>query len=200
VEQLLVILIFAAIAVANQFLKKSREGGGSVPDDKVKTVRPPVYRPVAQQRQESDEERMRKFMEALGVPATSPPPRKIERPVRVPQPVPSSRPAQVVKSAPAPPALPRNPVQAVPPPIVQPVMAGQSRLDPETAFPEAAPVATMARMEEVPTGVAAPPKIEVIPSNLPQNIRAMLRNRDSIRNAILLREILDLPRGLQPYR
>jgi hypothetical protein len=59
---------------------------------------------------------------------------------------------------------------------------------------------TAAPASEAPAGIPALPKVEVVASNLSTDIRAMLRNRDSLRNAILLREILDLPRGLQSYR
>lgn len=204
-EQLIIILIFAAIAVANQLLKKSREGDNATSDDFEKIVRPPrPNRPLTPRPQETDEERMRRFMEALGVPPTSPPPRQVARPAQVSQPVetlrPPVRPARVTKSA-LPPLPSRKPVQPAPPPIVLPVLveAGQTRPEPETSFPEAAPLVTAAAVGETPVDSPATRNTEVIASNLPENIRAMLRNRDSIRSAILLREIIDLPRGLRSY-
>jgi len=79
------------------------------------------------------------------------------------------------------------------------VEASQTRPEPETSFPEAAPLMTVPEVGEVPAGVPTKQKTEVVASNLSENIRAMLRNRDSIRGAILLREIIDLPRGLRSY-
>jgi len=210
VEQLVILLIFGAIAAANHFLKKSREG--NVPGQRnpgTPVVRPPSYRPVVRQSEESDEERMRRFMEALGVPVTSAPPRKIERPVQPPQPVQIQQPAirrpasEPTAGTTRPSVRPRKPVPAVPPPVVQPVLihATHPPLDPATPFPEAA-VSSPSVPATEPSSPPLPgePKIEVVSSNLPMNIRAMLRNRDSIRNAILLREIIDSPRGLQSYR
>ena len=201
-EQLIIIVIFVAIAAANHLLKKSREGDG--PDDAGKIVRPPrVNRPAARP-QETDEERMRRFMEALGVPATSvQPPRKIARPGRGPQPgqLPRTpaRPAQAAKTVP--PLIPSTPVHADPPSVILSAMVetSQTRPEPETSFPEAALPVAAAAVGESPAGAPSTLKPEPVISNLPENIRAMLRNRDSIRSAILLREILDAPRGLQSY-
>jgi hypothetical protein len=205
VEQLIIIVIFVAIAAANHLLKKSREGDGPGPEDAGKIVRPPrVNRPAARP-QETDEERMRRFMEALGVPVTSvPPPRKIARPGRVPQtgqpPRTPARPAQVAKTAPPPP-IPASPVQGEPPHVILSAMAetSQTRPEPETSFPEASLPVAVAAVDESPADASSTLKTEPVISNLPENIRAMLRNRDSIRSAILLREILDAPRGLQSY-
>ena len=193
-EQLVVILILAAIAVANKLLKKSAESGGSIQKEGEDIPKPPLaYRPAVQRQPESDEERMRKFMEALGVPPSSPPPRRITRPVR---------PAQTPRSsqaAPLPPVRPRNPVQA-PPPLSQPapIQTAVPPAEPETSFPEPALV-TAPPVEQAPAGIPAALKTGTPALYSPSNIRALLRNRDSLRNAILLREIIDSPKGLQAY-
>lgn len=206
-EQLIFILIFAAIAVANQLLKKSRQAEDTPPPDESRKIRrpPPAYRPPARS-QESEEERMRKFMEALGVPQTSIPPRKIVRTVRTSQspqvpPLPV-RPQRAAGTTPALPVQPGKPVVRDPAADVQPVVIETVRPpeEPATAFPEAAVPVTAAPMEEVPVAIPASIGKEIANRNPARDFRALLLNRDSIRRAILLREILGPPPGLQPYR
>jgi len=207
VEQLIVILIFVAIAVANQLLKKSREGDDTdLGDADEKIIRPPRVNRPAMRPQETDEERMRRFMEALGVPPTSAPPRQIKSPAQSVQPVqpyrPPTRPVRAEKSSLSPVIQSRKPVSSIPPVLERPVVeqAGETRPEPETAFPEAALPVTVAAVGETPADVPVTLKAEAVPSNLPLNIRSMLRNRDSIRAAMILREVIDSPRGLQSYR
>ena len=168
-EQLIVILIFGVIATVNYLLKKRGDSDDSI--DPIKTAPPNrSARPSA----EDEEERMRRFMEALGVPASPPPPRKIERPVRTIQKRVSSsvvRPQKTTVSTPSP---------ALPTAIFSPEL-------PITA-PESILEATRSVGE----------KAKIPDPDL--NIRAILRNRDRIRQAILLKEILGTPRGLEPYR
>ena len=205
-EQLIIILIFAAIAVTNQLLKKSRQGNIPPPDDDWQPpVRPPSSRPVARQ-EETEEERMRRFMEALGVPANSPPPRKIVRPSQGPPPIQPHRPVQpsvVITRKTI--RTPQVPPIAVAPPMParqEPVTVVPLSSEPVSAFPESVPIAVETPVGESPAVLPqrAPAAGDASALNLPATVRAMLANRDSIRSAILLREILDPPRGLQSYR
>jgi hypothetical protein len=149
----------------------------------------------------SEEERMRKFLEALGVPPTAMPPRKINPRTDVP-------------------ARPLSPVR--PPPVLLPRIPRQTpREQPRKATPRAIPEAAPAlrsetRREEFPIlpsprtavepGTVEFPKTEEFASQEKttresrEDVRALLRNGRGLRDAVILREILGPPPGLKPAR
>jgi len=209
VNQLVILIIFGVIALANYYIKKSREDAETFDS----TPPPPIRRPPAPQKPivqtEPEEERMRRFMEALGVPPTGQPPGTLQR--RAPtqqnvQPVATVRSVRTVTRIPAQPVrLRQTLVQAIPPlpvvqqgpvvPVDQPTLA-----QPETAFPEAPaipsePVLLPAFATATATEPSAPARAVDLFS-----IRAMLQNPSTIRAAMVLREVMGPPRGLQPYR
>lgn len=97
-DNLIFLLVFAAIAGLQWLFKKMQENAQRVEHDRQasrKVVAEPQRRPVQQpaQIETEEEERMRKFLEALGLPSgssapSSPPP----QPVFVPPPIPQSAP------------------------------------------------------------------------------------------------------------
>ncbi|MFN2476734.1 MAG: hypothetical protein ABR526_10400 [Chthoniobacterales bacterium] len=123
---------------------------------------------------ETEEERMRRFFEALGVPKGESPPREIVKP-RAPKKILPVDPFPVPRSASAPPLLVQQPSVTIPP--VSPAPAPAPVL--QTAIAEvklsAAPV------DEPRTGVAA-----------------RLASADGLRDAIILREIFGPPSSMQP--
>jgi hypothetical protein len=158
------------------------------------TVRPPP--------EMREDERMRKFLEALGVPKSSLPP--VARPSSTPPPAPqrpvprASRP--LPRPTPAPPQLPRPiprrvPVEETyePEPIRRPVP------EPPSMLPQVEP-------PPAPVAIEPPPEIRApiyVPTGIERHrpqlgaLRASLRNRSEFQRAILLREILGPPLGLQ---
>ena len=195
-NDLLILLVLAGIALVFRWLsgqgsKEDSEKPGS-PSPNERPQRPPA---------ESEEERVRRFLEALGVPPGSAPP----PPVR---PRPSAPRRVVTPSQPkAPPKVKRSWVQPLPPLVTTPK---------EMTYPPARPPAPA----PPPPVVLAPPPPVVIaasaptamsprgaPSARPQaapvsvatmgSLGAILRARGSVRQAIMLREILGPPRGLQ---
>jgi hypothetical protein len=179
-EQLIVILIFAAIAIINKALRKGdmTDSGNIDKGSPPLTPSAPVRRLKADQ---TEEERVRKFMEALGVPPGSVvPPKKIVRPQQ--QPVRRVSP-QVRIETPQPAAA----RAAVPPP--QPT----------------APPATYAEASSMPSGksVVSAESTAAIPTALQPaqavDLQAMLKTPASIRTAFILREILGPPRSLQSF-
>ena len=169
-DQLVILLIFGVIATVNYLLKKRGENDGAPRSDD--PIKPATpYRPARPQT-EDEEEKLRRFMEALGVPPPPPTPPKIVRPVQTIQK--RVRPAVVRPAKPT--ALPSPALSAL--------------LPSETAIPSSGP-----------SPVTAPSfKEKATSPETASNIRAMLRNRESIRQAVLLKEILGAPRGLEPYR
>lgn len=168
-EQLVVILIFGVIAAVNQILKKNRErnDASSFGDSEIKVDSPrirPVPRPV-----ESEEERMRRFMEALGRPATQPVPRKITPPIRKSVRAVVQKPQkEAAKSEP----LPKEPEKSVEP-------------NPVTLSAIGVNLNPVILKNESPSAA--------------KNIFALIRKRESLQQAVLMREILDLPRGIRGY-
>ncbi|MEO5717557.1 MAG: hypothetical protein ABIR29_03180 [Chthoniobacterales bacterium] len=146
-------------------------------------VAPPLRPPP-----QSEEERVRRFLEALGMPQGTPPP-------------PPVRPRQVVVTpAAAPPQRPkvkRSPVQPLPPLVTTP----QDFSPPP--IPSVVTVAPVLPEIEIPLPrprlfLPVPRKAAPIPSVPATSLGAMLRSRGSARQAIVLREVLGPPRGLQP--
>ena len=153
----------------------------------------------------SEEERIRRFLEALGQPSSSPPPRKVT-------PRPTASPKQVVVpqvgrwASPLPPLTtqpplvePTPPVTAtLPPPLPTPVPA---RVTPK---PVEAPVFEVRRAQP---SASSRDSAAVFPSaNVPASSRTplttssvltLLASADGLRQAVILREIFGPPRSLQ---
>jgi hypothetical protein len=197
-NQLIVLLIFGAIALINYLIRQSasaprKPGGGTGPSN----LPPRPQRPVQTTGQSGDDERLRKFMEALGVPAQAAPPppsRKVIRPAQAPPRVltPVRRQARIPGPV-SPPAwnVPVQQISTPPPPApAQPAyqaetvgMPSPSTTAYDIASPPPAPVA----------GIA--PSISA--SAMGTDLKSLLKSSSSIRTAILLKEILGAPRGLQ---
>lgn len=207
-DQLIFILIIGGIALVNWLLKKGTS--------KVKNMTEQIERRQQPQSQsqnappDSEEERMRRFFEALGLPPGSAPPPKVQRRTQPP-------------ALPSRPAPPRRPVfegqQEVARRAQNPVERTQRRAQPQTSTPvryetptpaqtrtaEAEPVSVQpifAAAEAIAKSAQVTDKFPsaASPAAAPaqhSDLLAMLRSSSSIRNAVLLREILGAPRGLQ---
>lgn len=166
------------------------------------------------QRTESDEERLRRFMEAVGLPPGSAPP-------------PAVKPRPAAQAGPLHPVTPPNPLVTIPGQLrrVPPAMSAPRQQPPpiRAAQPAGVPAAQAAAapatrhvapvepvtlkpltpwVPETPEALLAAGKAEGAPAAKPQNIEAAgllarLRDPSAIRNAIILREVLGLPKALQ---
>ncbi|MEO7166819.1 MAG: hypothetical protein ABI016_07250 [Chthoniobacterales bacterium] len=181
----IIFFVLAGLALVFKWLTSKGEQGAEkreppAPNETAGPQRPPP---------QSEEERVRRFMEALGMPTGTPPPTARRRAV-----TPAAPPAQ----RPKPPK--RSWAQPLPPLVTTP--EDLSEMPPFTAVP----------LES--TATATPPPVVVAPSPLPlpvtrpsasqppvpvSSLGAMLRARGSIRRAIILREVLGPPRGLQAF-
>jgi hypothetical protein len=193
----LLFLLLVAVAVLFQFLAKAAAKTGK--DQTKPTSTPQTLKPIPRAPTESDEERIRKLLEALGQPPTSRPP---------------------------PPVIPRTGIPPRPLAPVQPPMSPLSQLrreksrkreiipkeirpsqpvrDPgemvpatfevhEGSLPIAPPAASKAPAEIYTGGMRTTVKTD----EARRDIATLLASTSGLRDAMILREILGLPRGLR---
>ncbi len=184
----LLFLLFVAIAIFFQILTRAATKGRRRPGDTTRRSTPPSQRarPIASESEESDADRIRKFLEALGQPSTSKPPEPVaprptyQRPVVLPHVGPMKSPLPPLKTRPPESEpdwrLPREVVREAPPlPESVPLI--------KTTAAEAYAIATQ------PISKSAETKID---------LTTMLKSTSGLRDAIILREIFGPPRSLQP--
>lgn len=192
---------------------RQKKGETDTPVEPGPPRQPPAPRPV--QQGESEQERMRRFLEALGVPqGQQPSPPIIPAPVQRPKPAPAP-----VQQRPAPQPRPvQRPqtTQTVRQPAPRPVVAEPEEMqlagrleEPATAVEnvgkafDAMAGGVVVSQIEVPTQnteVTARGVVDGTQHTSPtavsgKAIHAMLRSPDSLRTALVIREILGPPRG-----
>ncbi len=207
------LLFFLLIAFAALFqllskaVSKSKKESDETPRSPTPNMPPPIRRVPA----ESDADRIRKFLEALGQPPSSTPPSPVLPRTDIP---------------------PRRLAPVQPPPVIPGVwrLPREQRQKPDVTQRESRPLEQPSRFQEVvppPVPGPATPGFEVheaLPGELQQppliktpseayaapkafgvakradskaNIVTLLVSKSSLREAILIREILGPPRGLQ---
>lgn len=170
--------------------------------------------PIPRAQPDSEEERIRKFMEALGVPTTTapppppppppqqptpPPPRKPKvmpvDPFPVPRPFRTGTPPPVPTAAPpAPPPMPPPPravptVTSAPPPLPSPLHQRVAEVDPYDVDRQIG--------DEDETLVRAG-HLAKNPAGAARGLATRLATSQGLRDAIVLREIFGPPRSMQP--
>jgi hypothetical protein len=201
----LLFLLLVAVALLFQLLAKAAGKAGKDTTRRRSTSAPRTPSTIPHPPVDSDEERIREFLEALGQPTTSKPPPPVsprptyEKPVVLPHVPPFGSPLPPLTTRP--PDLPREirlPGQITPtrtakiftPKVAQPV---RFEVQEEQIGPQPAPVVkTAAEAYAIATQpIAKPEQTET-------NIVALLRSTSGRRDAIILREIFGPPRSLQP--
>ena len=188
-ENLLFILLIAMAALLRLLATKAGEAKKrpQKSDQRSRTT-PQVSEPIRHAPVESDEERIRRFLEALGQPATSKPPPVVPRT-----------------------DLPPRPLAPVQPPIptVRNVLTRRKRQIAEpTKFPSPAPISERHEARppgELPAPIKSPveayaidPEPKTKAAHTRSDIATLLSSAAGLRNAIILREIFGPPRSLQP--
>lgn len=201
-DTLLFFLLIAAAALF-QLLSKALGKASKNPPDKTST--PPTREkpaPIRRAPAESDAERVRRFLEALGQPPSSTPPRPVlPRTDIAPRPLAPVQPPPVIPGAWR---LPRHQRQALP---EQPARVEKSAASPSPAARvpsfEVHEVASSLAFQEqriietpVEAYAAATRKIGKR-ADLKADIATLLASQSGLREAIMLREIFGPPRSLQ---
>jgi hypothetical protein len=193
----LLFLLLVAVAVLFQFLAKIAAKTGKDQTKRTATPIPRTPTPMRRAPTESDEDRIRKLLEALGQPPTSRPP---------------------------PPVVPRTDIPPRPVAPVQPPISPFSQLRREKSrkreiIPKEIPRPRTARgaekmvppafeVQEGPLSIAPPPIFKapaktyapptIAKAEQPRtDIATLLASTSGLRDAIILREILGPPRGLR---
>jgi hypothetical protein len=186
-DNLIFILLIAMAALFRLLASKSTKTSN-------KTELPRANQPPPQVSSESDQERIRRFLEALGQPTSSTPPppvvSKRPKPTALPHVGPFQSPLPPLKTRP-----PDSPTET-PPPLPRQVSPVKS---PPASVPAVAPP-----VFEVHTSVAAAadttpvqPTLESAESSV--DLVNLLGSASALRNAIIFREIFGPPRSLQRF-
>src|SRR5947207_1666139 len=203
----LLFLLFVALAIFFQILTRAATKSGSRPCDTTPRSTSPsqMSRPRSNEPDETDQQRIRKFLEALGQPTTSKPPAPVaprptdQRPVVLRHVGPMESPLPPLKTRP--PDLPREiklPGQ-IPPTrearTFQPRVAEAPAFEVQQGAPLLEPLPVMKSAAEA-YAIATQPSSKPVRTEI--DIATLLRSTSGLRNAIILREIFGPPRSLQP--
>ena len=196
IENLLFILLIAVAALFKLLASKAAEAKKRQEDlDRRSATSPSAAEPIERAPVESDEERIRRFLEALGQPTGSKPPPPVVPRTDIPP-----RPLAPVQPPPGPFPMPRGRLtskerrkrRVIPhetPVVTSPVIEVQEQqvqIEPrsDTKLPEGAD--------------ATPADSKIKTAYTAADIAGFLRSSTGQRNAIILREIFGPPRSLQP--
>jgi hypothetical protein len=208
-DQNIIFIIIAAIVGISRLIARISE------ESKKRSQRPPQLprapdrprpeytQPVQRAQPKTDADRVREFLEALGQPAGTAPPPKVQprtqipqRPLAPVQPPASTRPfrkpefrtwKEKMKEI----VVLQQPSKPVPPAIPAEVNEPGAWIAQEQA--QTAPTTTKMA---VPSPTDRP-----VPRAAVETLwRQILRSPDSLRTAVILREVFGPPRGLQPFR
>src|SRR5436853_3643225 len=207
-DNLLVLLFFAAAIVFQILTKAASKGRRRPPETRGRSTPPSqTARPLSTEQEETDQERIRKFLEALGQPTTSKPPPPVQprptyqRPVISPR-VGPSLPPLITR----PPDLPQEselPRKIILPQQIPPIRRAKTfrPTAPDAPFEVHRPSEALEIPQAITTSgeayalVTKPPST---PTPAKSDFAALLRSRDGLREAIILREIFGPPRSMQP--
>ncbi len=172
------VLLVLFVVLVRWLLSKAKQA-----DTRQGPPSPPPSRPISRGGEtQTEEERVRRFLEALGQPPGTTPPKVVPRRRAVPPKIfPQLPPLTAV-----PPPLPRE-TASMPPPFPVETTVWQAPAAPAPAF-EVHDVARQTRGETAEVRRRAASRLDS---------RIRLGTREDLRNAIILREIFGPPRSLQ---
>jgi hypothetical protein len=187
----LLFLLFIAIAIFFQILTRVATKARKRPGDTTPRSTPPsqMSRPIPREPDDTDEQRIRKFLEALGQPTSSTPPAPVS-------PRPSYQRPIVLPHVPPPLRSPLPPLTTRPPESepFQPTVAEAPALVRKRPAPVEPPPVIATASE----AYAIAPQSTSKSADARTNLATMLRSTSGLRDAIILREIFGPPRSLQP--
>jgi hypothetical protein len=196
-DNLLFLLLIAVAALFQLLSKAVSKAGKSDSNETLSSPRPQTPRPIQRAARESDADRIREFLEALGQPPTSTPPPPVAPRTDIP---------------------PRRLAPVRPPPVIMPRAWRLPRehrpSEQPSRFQEVVPPPVPARAtpgfevhEALPVELQQPASVEAYATpkafgvattaNFKTDIATLLASKSGLREAIILREIFGPPRGLQ---
>ncbi len=204
----LLFLLFVGIALLTRFLASKAGGASQGPEDSAPTSSAPP--PIPRARPQSNEEQVRKFLEALGQPPTAMPPPKVTPRESAPSLTEFQRRQIEVAARERRRRNILNPIPSLttvpPPPPPRRVTLPQqmTELPNELKTPHNARSSAAGQSTEPPAvqtaaqayALSTQPATSVVGAKT--DLAALLASPDGLRNAIILREILGPPRSLQP--
>jgi hypothetical protein len=197
----LLVLLFFGVAIFFQLIsaatsKKRKRPGETRPES---TSPPQTSREIETEEEQSDEDSIRKFLEALGQPTTSKPPAprpSYQKPIVVQKEQDTLRRRWIGTELPP---LTTRPPDLPPEVSIQPIPKAarktfkQKVAEPATFEVQQAPSPiTEAEVKTALQSAAAQPTAK------PLDVATLLRSTSGLRNAIILREIFGPPRSMQP--
>jgi hypothetical protein len=206
-DQNIIFIIIAAIVGISRLIariaeesKKKQQKRPPQPPQAPGHPRPEYTQPMQRARPKTDADRVREFLEALGQPAGTAPPSKVQprtqippRPLAPVQPPTSTRPFRTWKEQMKEIVVLQQP--AKPAPVVVPPAVPAEANEPGAWIAQEQAQATPARTKmAVPIPTDQPAARAAAAETLWKQI---LRSPDSVRTAVILREIFGPPRGLQ---
>jgi hypothetical protein len=199
-------LLLVAVAMLLRWLMSAANKANKDANDPEKRSTPSAPPPIPRAPADSEEQRIRKFLEALGQPPGSRPPPPVtqqrpiyEKPVVLPHVPPFGSPLPPLTTRP--PDLPRE-VQLPGQTVEQPRAEKKfKRVTPDATFevrqdaqPPPEPASIKSPAEAYAVATASTPA----PARTETNIAALLRSPSGLRSAIILREVFGPPRSMQP--
>jgi len=209
-DNLLFFLLIAAAALFQLLSKAITKAKKSDSNERSSSPTPQTPRPIQRAPRESDADRIRKFLEALGQPPSSTPPSPVlprdnipPRPLAPVQPPPTlprvwrlprqrAEKSDVSQTESAPLEQSRGLQQILPPIVSAPTTA---TFEVQAAFPVEPQQRSIIKMAVESNATAN--QVTVRAADSKREIAALLGSKSSLRDAILIREILGPPRGLQ---
>lgn len=191
-DNLIFILLIAMAALFRLLMSKARDSTRKTPPRS--TSLPRTNQPRSST--ESDQERIRRFLEALGQPTSSTPPAPIaprptyQKPIVLPQVGPFQSPLPPLTTRP-----PDLPIE-MPPPLPRPVSPVKS---PPASVTAVAPPVFEVHASVAAAGDTTPVQPTLEPAESPVDLLNLLGSPSMLRNAIILREIFGPPRSLQRF-
>jgi hypothetical protein len=201
-ENLLFLLLLVVAGLFQLLGRAARKGSTDEQTKPTPKPRPTAPRPIPRAPVESDQERIRKFLEALGQPAGSPPPSPVAPrptyrkrlvvpgvpPFASPLPPLVTRPPPIPSQIPAETVAPAEEQRQMRPPLAEPLF----QVHEAKALSEPVAVVSAAVLSEAGTQpqTTAPQSIDV---------KTLLRSALGLHGAIIVREILGPPRSLREF-